>query len=131
MRKLIYLLVLVVVLNGCVTIGVNRAYKNVDYLDGVDKEEAIVIAKKNLLEGECKDKCQVNKFSVRQDDDFWEILFAVRKGLFKRISDFFETAALFPFSAFFEEVFDPCYFVKIRKDTGEVVFAISAETYPE
>ncbi|MFC1514375.1 hypothetical protein ACFL5X_00540 [Candidatus Omnitrophota bacterium] len=56
-KKLGYLLVVMLLLSGCATIGsIERNYALIDYSDGIDKEEAILIGKKDLISADPKTK---------------------------------------------------------------------------
>jgi hypothetical protein len=123
MKKIVCMVILVMVLCGCAAISINRAWQRINYADGLTLDEAIIIAKKDLLESQYRSKYNLNEFIIIEDASLWQISFALKKGLFAKIDDFFTRMAFFPFSTFFQTAPQASYKVIVSKDTGQVIAA--------
>ena len=104
--KGIVVLCLIHLLSGCATTNsIKVNYEKINYSDGINKEEAVLIAKNHLLSTKYKYDYQIisplvlNNKSTRQYPDFWCIRFHPKK------------LHLMPYY----------YLVMINKKTGEIV----------
>ena len=77
MRQFVYGTIAVMFLAGCVTIGsVEKDLSKIDYNDGVNAKEAVVIAQKNLISGEARGDFLLSVVTVESQDTSWQIIFA-------------------------------------------------------
>ncbi|UCC95823.1 MAG: membrane lipoprotein lipid attachment site-containing protein [Candidatus Omnitrophota bacterium] len=111
MKRLIFLLGIALLLNGCATIAsIRHHYAKIDYSNGVNKEEAVLIAKHHLISTEYKYSYRVIAPWVEswEERNAWIVWFAPKKLRFIFPQDFLD-------------LFIPKkYCVVIDKETGEV-----------
>jgi hypothetical protein len=106
MKKYVFI-ILLIILSGCATVdSVKTNYDLIDYSDGVDKKEAVVIAKEHIINTKYRHRYQVMgpKVENLQDEDAWLVRFYGKK---TSISEFYMPSI---------------YEVKIDKKTGECRF---------
>ena len=67
---------LLVFLSACATSNsINKKYSTINYEDGIDKNEAIVIAQKQLLSSGYKKNYLIATYKVQKNDNNWGIAF--------------------------------------------------------
>ncbi len=103
MKKYIFI-ILLIILNGCATVNsVKTNYALIDYSDGIDKKEAVLIAKEHLINTKYRHRYQVigPKVENLPLEGAWLVRFRGKK---TSISEFYMPSI---------------YEVKIDKRTGE------------
>jgi hypothetical protein len=111
LRIVMYNIVLLTMLVGCATVGsIDKSYQAIEYSDGINKKEAIIIAKQHILGTEYKHQYRIINPGIKDKKEYWEVAFLPKNSIVR-----------LPW-VFFTKFNDDCYLVYVKKSSGEIAW---------
>lgn len=96
---------------GCATVGsIKKSYEVIDYSDGINPKEAIIIAKQHIIGTEYTQQYRIINPRIKEKKEYWEVTFLPKNSILT-----------FPW-VFFNKFIDKSYRVYVKKSTGEIAW---------
>ncbi|MBN3040097.1 MAG: hypothetical protein JW867_03140 [Candidatus Omnitrophica bacterium] len=79
MKKFLSVVLVLIFLTGCSTVaGITHRFEKIDYSDGINEVEAVIIAQHHLISSEHKDHYVSSFPEIIEKDDYWVVAFTFR-----------------------------------------------------